>query len=224
MQVRLSDSTEPAEVSLTIRLKPRVLVDVSNADTSVTLFGEKHPYPILLAPTAAQKLTHSEGEVATVRGAGATGTTMVMSTFSNTSLEDAAAIAKSPLWLQLYAQTEQAVTAARTPRTSPMAGLAGVLATLVTRMAPEAPSTETMSVKVPPVSMPIRKRGSWGAHDMARPLPRRCRRPCCGRDTPTLQLPGTRPFGIEKQYFAMSPARVYQTRSFPLCSTQCSMA
>src|SRR5262249_5063230 len=47
---------------------------------------------------------------------------------------------------------------ASTPRTSPTAGLAGVLATLVTRMAPEAVSTATMSVKVPPVSMPMRKR------------------------------------------------------------------
>jgi 4-hydroxymandelate oxidase len=93
-----------------IRLKPRVLVDVSNVDTSVTLFGQQHPFPILLAPTAAQKLTHSEGELATVRGAGATGTTMVMSTFSNTSLEDAATIAKSPLWLQLYAQTDRGFT------------------------------------------------------------------------------------------------------------------
>ena len=93
-----------------IRLKPRVLVDVSNVDTSVILFGQEHPFPILLAPTAAQKLTHSEGELATVRGAGATGTTMVMSSFSNTSLEDAAAIAKSPLWLQLYAQTDRGFT------------------------------------------------------------------------------------------------------------------
>jgi hypothetical protein len=38
-----------------------------------------------------------------------------------------------------------------------MAGLAGVLATLVTRIAPEPLSTETISVKVPPVSMPIRR-------------------------------------------------------------------
>jgi len=37
--------------------------------------------------------------------------------------------------------------------------LAGVLATLVTRMAPDAPSTQTMSVKVPPVSMLMRSRG-----------------------------------------------------------------
>ena len=47
-----------------IRLKPRVLVDVSKLDTRVTLFGQEHTYPILLAPTAAQKVTHPEGELA----------------------------------------------------------------------------------------------------------------------------------------------------------------
>jgi hypothetical protein len=49
-------------------------------------------------------------------------------------------------------------------------------------------------------------------------------RHCCGRDALMLQLPGMRPFGNEKQYFAISPARVYQTRSLCLCSTQCLMA
>src|SRR6478609_7328831 len=54
-----------------IRLKPRVLVDVSHLDTRVRILGRDLPFPILLAPTAYQKLTHPEGEVATARGAGA---------------------------------------------------------------------------------------------------------------------------------------------------------
>lgn len=33
-----------------IRLRPRVLEDVANIDTEVTLFGETLPHPILLAP------------------------------------------------------------------------------------------------------------------------------------------------------------------------------
>src|SRR5262249_21705587 len=37
----------------------------------------------------------------------------------------------------------------------------------------------------------------------ARSLRRRYRRPCFGRDVLPLQLPGMRPFGSEKQYFAM---------------------
>jgi len=93
-----------------IRLKPHVLVDVSKLDTRVTLFGEEHAFPILLAPTSAQKLTHPEGELATARGAGAAGAAMVLSSFSSTSLEDVAAVAKGPLWFQLYAQTDHGFT------------------------------------------------------------------------------------------------------------------
>jgi 4-hydroxymandelate oxidase len=93
-----------------IRLKPRVLVDVSKLDTRVVLFGHEHSFPILLAPTASQKLTHPDGELATVRGAGAADTTMVLSSFSNTSLEDVAAVAKSPLWFQIYAQPDHGYT------------------------------------------------------------------------------------------------------------------
>jgi 4-hydroxymandelate oxidase len=93
-----------------IRLRPRVLVDVSQLDTRVSLFGQEHAFPIILAPTAAQKLTHPEGELATARGAGAAGAAMVLSSFSNTSLEDVAAAAKSQLWFQLYAQTDHGFT------------------------------------------------------------------------------------------------------------------
>src|SRR5262245_47707700 len=49
-----------------------------------------------------------------------------------------------------------------TPCTSPIAGLAGVLGTLVTSTRPVAPSTATMSVNVPPVSMPMRRRCVMG--------------------------------------------------------------
>ncbi len=93
-----------------IRLKPRVLVDVSKLDTRVTLFGQQHAFPILLAPTAAHKLTHAEGELATARGAGATGAAMVLSSFSTVSLEEVSAVAKTPLWFQLYAQTDHGFT------------------------------------------------------------------------------------------------------------------
>ena len=93
-----------------IRLKPRVLVDVTKLDTHVTLFGQQHAFPILLAPTAAQTLTHAEGELATARGAGAAGAAMVLSSFSTTSLEDVAAAAKTPLWFQLYMQTDHGFT------------------------------------------------------------------------------------------------------------------
>ena len=93
-----------------IRLRPRVLVDVSQLDTKVTLFGREMPYPILLAPTAYHKLAHPEGEIATAKGAGASGATMVVSTSATTSLEDIAQVATKPLWFQLYVQPDRDFT------------------------------------------------------------------------------------------------------------------
>ena len=93
-----------------IRLKPRALVDVSRLDTRVRLLGRELPFPILLAPTAYQKLTHPDGELATARGAGAADATMVVSTMSNVTLEDVAAAATRPLWFQLYVQPDRELT------------------------------------------------------------------------------------------------------------------
>jgi 4-hydroxymandelate oxidase len=93
-----------------IRLKPRILVDVSKLDTRVTLFGQEHPFPILLAPTAYHKLAHPEGELATARGAGAANATLIVSTVATTSIEDIAGVAKSPLWFQLYTQADKGFT------------------------------------------------------------------------------------------------------------------
>jgi 4-hydroxymandelate oxidase len=90
-----------------IRLKPRVLVDVSHLDTRVTLFGQEHAFPILLAPVASQKLFHPDGELATARGASSANIAMVLSCFSNTSLEDVFAAAKTPLWFHIQTQRDR---------------------------------------------------------------------------------------------------------------------
>jgi len=93
-----------------IRLRPRVLVDVSRLDTRVSLLGLELPFPILLAPTAYHRLVHEEGELATVRGAGAAGAALVASSFATTSVEDMSAAATGPLWFQLYVQPDRGFT------------------------------------------------------------------------------------------------------------------
>ncbi len=95
-----------------LRLRPRVLVDVSQLDTRVTLFGREHACPILLAPTAYHKLSYAEGEIATVRGAAAAGVTMVVSTSATVSLEEVAQATTKPLWFQLYVQPDREFTRA----------------------------------------------------------------------------------------------------------------
>ena len=85
-----------------IRLKTRILIDLSQIDTRTKLLGEELPHPILLAPASTHMLAHPEGEVATVRGAGAAGAIMVLSTVSNRSVEDVVHAASRPVWFQLY--------------------------------------------------------------------------------------------------------------------------
>lgn len=85
-----------------IRLRPRMLVDVSNIDTSATALGTPVSMPILIAPTAQHGLAHREAECATARAAGKAGTIMTASTSSTRSLEEIAEAATGPLWFQLY--------------------------------------------------------------------------------------------------------------------------
>jgi 4-hydroxymandelate oxidase len=93
-----------------VRLKTRVMIDVTHIDTRTKLLGEELPHPILLAPTSTHLLANPEGEVATVRGAGAAGTIMVISTVSNRSVEDVAHAATRPVWFQLYVEDDRGRT------------------------------------------------------------------------------------------------------------------
>ncbi|HKQ73365.1 MAG TPA: alpha-hydroxy acid oxidase [Blastocatellia bacterium] len=93
-----------------IRLRPRILVDVSNLDTRVTLFGQEMPFPILLAPTAYHRLLHPEGELATVKGAGAAGATLVASMLATTTIDEMAKAATRPLWFQTYILKDRGFT------------------------------------------------------------------------------------------------------------------
>lgn len=85
-----------------IRLRPRMLVDVSACDLHTTVLGTPVTMPILVAPTAYHCLAHPDGECATARGASDAGTLMVASTSSTRSMEEIAQAARGPRWFQLY--------------------------------------------------------------------------------------------------------------------------
>ena len=93
-----------------IRLKPRILVDVSKIDTRVKLFGEDLLFPILLAPTGAQRFVHPEGEIAAARGAAAANAIYVISSSASMKVEDIAKSAKGSVWFQLYVQKDRGFT------------------------------------------------------------------------------------------------------------------
>lgn len=94
-----------------IRLRPRMLIDVSTCDTRTTVQEIPLSLPVMIAPTAFHSLACPEGECATAEAAGAAGTLMVASSSSTRSLEDIAQVASGPLWFQLYVFNRQGIPA-----------------------------------------------------------------------------------------------------------------
>ncbi|MFT3697557.1 MAG: alpha-hydroxy acid oxidase [Kofleriaceae bacterium] len=93
-----------------IELYYRVLVDVSRRDLSTKVLGHEISMPVITAPTAFHRLAHDDGELATVRGTGDAGTIFILSTLSNTAVEDVCAAATGPVWFQLYVYKDRKAT------------------------------------------------------------------------------------------------------------------
>jgi 4-hydroxymandelate oxidase len=92
-------------------LRPRVLVDVGEVSTAATVLGTEVALPVLVAPTAFQRLADPDGELATARAAAAAGTIMTLSTLSSVSPADlAAAVPGAPQWFQLYWSKDRGFT------------------------------------------------------------------------------------------------------------------
>jgi isopentenyl diphosphate isomerase/L-lactate dehydrogenase-like FMN-dependent dehydrogenase len=92
-------------------LRPRVLVDVGSVSTATTVLGSEVALPVLVAPTAFQRLCDPEGELATARAAASAGTVMTLSTLSSaTPAELAEAAPGASQWFQLYWSRDRGFT------------------------------------------------------------------------------------------------------------------
>lgn len=85
-----------------LRIHYRVMVDVSKRSTAATILGQQASMPVVVAPTALHGMAHPDGELATVRAAGAAGVPFTLSSLSTTSVEDVCAAASGPVWMQMY--------------------------------------------------------------------------------------------------------------------------
>ncbi|WP_303785233.1 alpha-hydroxy-acid oxidizing protein, partial [Sandarakinorhabdus limnophila] len=85
-----------------IALRQRVLTDVSQIDTSATLFGQSCRMPVALGPVGLSGMYARRGEVQAMRAATAAGIPLCLSTVSVCSLEEVAASSVVPPWFQLY--------------------------------------------------------------------------------------------------------------------------
>lgn len=93
-----------------IKLKPRVLVDVSKRSQEISLFGKKQRMPVIVAPTGSTGLAWYEGEIALARAAAAHGIPFTLAAGSMTALERVAAEAGGTLWFQFYMWPDRALS------------------------------------------------------------------------------------------------------------------
>ncbi|CAN1841512.1 Glycolate oxidase 1 [Linum perenne] len=85
-----------------ILFRPRILIDVTKIDITTTVLGFKISMPIMIAPTAFQKMAHPDGEYATARAASAAGTIMTLSSWATSSVEEVASTGPGIRFFQLY--------------------------------------------------------------------------------------------------------------------------
>ena len=88
------------------QLRPRVLVDVAGPSTATTVLGHEIALPVLVAPTAYQRVAHADGEPGMARAAKAAGTIMCLSSFSTTAPADVVATGAT-CWYQLYVPRDE---------------------------------------------------------------------------------------------------------------------
>ena len=90
-----------------IKLRQRVLVDMSDRSLATTMVGQKAAMPVALAPTGLTGMQHADGEMLAARAAEEFGIPFTLSTMSICSIEDIASVTKQPFWFQLYVMKDR---------------------------------------------------------------------------------------------------------------------
>jgi len=90
-----------------IKLRQKILVDVSKRSTRTTILGEPVSLPLALAPIGMCGMQHGDGEILACRAAQDAGIPFCLSTMSICSIEDVAAAVDKPFWFQLYVMKDR---------------------------------------------------------------------------------------------------------------------
>jgi L-lactate dehydrogenase (cytochrome) len=97
-------------------LVPDVLAGVEQIDTSVTIMGRKSALPLILSPTALQRVFHWQGERAVARAAQKFGLWFGISSLATVSIEEIAEMVSTPKMFQLYVHKDKGLNASMIER------------------------------------------------------------------------------------------------------------
>jgi L-lactate dehydrogenase (cytochrome) len=90
-----------------LKLRQRILVDVSQRELATSIIGERASLPLALAPIGLCGMQHGDGEILACRAAQAAGIPFTLSTMSICSIEDVAEAVAQPFWFQLYVMKDR---------------------------------------------------------------------------------------------------------------------
>lgn len=122
-------------------IRARRFSDLSHLDLSRTVLGARWPSPLYLSAVGSMGAFHSEAELTVARAARARSMQMMLSSGASTAVEPVAQARGAPLWQQLYATDDWAVTLGLLRR----AEAAGCTAIVLTIDAPVYPrNNETL--------------------------------------------------------------------------------
>ncbi|MBD8553724.1 alpha-hydroxy-acid oxidizing protein [Rhizobium sp. CFBP 8762] len=90
-----------------IKLRQRVLVDMTDRSLATTMIGQPVSMPVALSPTGLTGMQHADGEMLAAQAAEEAGVPFTLSTMSICSIEDVASVTKKPFWFQLYVMKDR---------------------------------------------------------------------------------------------------------------------
>lgn len=90
-----------------LKLRQRVMIDVSERNLASTMLGQPVSMPVGLAPTGLTGIMHGDGEIHAARAAQHAGVPFCLSTMSICSIEDVRAAVDKPFWFQLYVMRDR---------------------------------------------------------------------------------------------------------------------
>jgi L-lactate dehydrogenase (cytochrome) len=88
-------------------LVPDVLAGVEEIDTSISVMGRKSALPLILSPTALQRIFHWQGERAVGAAAAKFGLWFGISSLATVSIEEVGAMGPNPKMFQLYVHKDK---------------------------------------------------------------------------------------------------------------------
>jgi (S)-mandelate dehydrogenase len=120
-----------------VRFRPKTLVDVSERNQTIEVFGKPAASPFAIAPMGNLSLFWPEAEIACARAAAKAGVPFALSTASAVTLERVAESAPGArLWFQLYVFKDQKINRSLVDRAA-AAGYEALMVTTDTHMFPK---------------------------------------------------------------------------------------